>query len=180
MVSWITLLHHPVPRRDRPLDAVIYTTDDWWRSCTGNYTGVRQRTNPLWVARYGSAVGSLPGGWPYHTFWQYSEAGGLDRDRFNGSYSNLTRLLADDGSGLHRRHARGAAQSGGLGRSLAVITGVEVGADAGGGPPPRQRSFGEEVHQAGRQRPDLEVAVLGVPPEQEASNAASASSRRPR
>ena len=91
MISWIrsfTARYHSLTGRD----AVIYTTLTWWRRCTGNTTAF-SRSNPLWVATVGGRIGSLPGGWPYHTFWQYSEAGGLDRDRFNGSYSNLTRLL---------------------------------------------------------------------------------------
>jgi GH25 family lysozyme M1 (1,4-beta-N-acetylmuramidase) len=91
MISWIrsfTTRYHRLTGRD----AVIYTTPAWWRRCTGNTTAFSRR-NPLWVATVGGRVGSLPGGWPYQTFWQYSEAGGLDRDRFNGTFSNLTRLV---------------------------------------------------------------------------------------
>ena len=40
-----------------------------------------------------TSPGTLPAGWGYHTFWQYTEAGGLDRDRFNGSFGNLTRFV---------------------------------------------------------------------------------------
>ena len=90
MISWIrsfTTRYHRLTGRD----AVIYTTLAWWRRCTGNTTTF-SRSNPLWVATVGGRVGSLPGGWPYQTFWQYSEAGGLDRDRFNGTFGNLTRL----------------------------------------------------------------------------------------
>jgi GH25 family lysozyme M1 (1,4-beta-N-acetylmuramidase) len=91
MVRWIrsfTTRYHSLTGRD----AVIYTTLTWWRRCTGDTTAF-SRSNPLWVATVGGRVGSLPGGWPYHTFWQYSELGGLDRDRFNGSFSKLTRLV---------------------------------------------------------------------------------------
>ena len=91
MISWIrsfTTRYHRLTGRD----AVIYTTLTWWRRCTGNTTAF-SRSNPLWVATVSGPVGSLPGGWPYQTFWQYSEAGGLDRDRFNGSFGNLTRLV---------------------------------------------------------------------------------------
>jgi GH25 family lysozyme M1 (1,4-beta-N-acetylmuramidase) len=91
MTRWIrsfTTKYHSLTGRD----AVIYTTLAWWRRCTGN-TAAFSRSNPLWVATVGGRVGSLPGGWPYQTFWQYSEAGGLDRDRFNGSFSKLTRLV---------------------------------------------------------------------------------------
>jgi GH25 family lysozyme M1 (1,4-beta-N-acetylmuramidase) len=91
MTRWIrsfTTRYHRLTGRD----AVIYTTLAWWRRCTGNTTAF-SRSNPLWVATVGGRVGSLPGGWPYHSFWQYSETGGLDRDRFNGSFSKLTRMV---------------------------------------------------------------------------------------
>ncbi|HEY7173498.1 MAG TPA: GH25 family lysozyme [Micromonosporaceae bacterium] len=39
--------------------AVIYTTTDWWRTCTGNYAGL-WANDPLWIARYASAPGTLP------------------------------------------------------------------------------------------------------------------------
>jgi hypothetical protein len=42
--------------------SVIYTTTDWWKTCTGN-NGSFGSTNPLWIARYASAVGTLPNGW---------------------------------------------------------------------------------------------------------------------
>lgn len=71
-------------------DAVIYTNYDWWNRCTGNTTAFNQ-TNPLWVARYSSSPGTLPGGWPWHTFWQYTSSP-LDLDRFNGSYDRLLAL----------------------------------------------------------------------------------------
>lgn len=45
-------------------------------------------TNPLWVARYASSVGTLPYNWGYYTFWQYSSSP-VDQDTFNGSYSRL-------------------------------------------------------------------------------------------
>ena len=91
MVRWIrsfTTQYHRLTGRD----AVIYTTLPWWRRCTGNSRAFAF-SNPLWIATVGGQVGSLPGGWPYQTFWQYSEAGGLDRDRFNGAASMLTRLV---------------------------------------------------------------------------------------
>ena len=91
MVSWIrsfTSRYHRLTGRD----AVIYTTLGWWRRCTGNSTAFH-RTNPLWVATSSGRVGTLPGGWPYQTLWQYAATGGLDRDRFNGSFGSLTRLV---------------------------------------------------------------------------------------
>lgn len=66
---------------------VIYTTLDWWKSCTGN-TSAFSTTSPLWIARYASTPGTLPAGYDYYTFWQYS-ANGYDHDYFNGSQSRL-------------------------------------------------------------------------------------------
>ncbi|KAF8068954.1 glycoside hydrolase family 25 protein [Lyophyllum atratum] len=72
---------------------VIYTTTDWWTTCTGNNSGFGT-TNPLWIARYASSVGTLPAGWPYHTFWQYADSGANpgDADNFNGDSAGLKRM----------------------------------------------------------------------------------------
>ncbi|MEU8349303.1 lysozyme, partial [Streptomyces sp. NPDC048845] len=89
MVSWIRdFLNTYKSRTGR--DAVIYTTTDWWTTCTGNYAGFGA-VNPLWIARYASAPGTLPAGWSYHTYWQYTSTGPIvgDHNRFNGGYSQL-------------------------------------------------------------------------------------------
>lgn len=70
-------------------DAIIYSTSDWWKQCTGD-TNRFSGSDPLWIARYASTPGTLPGGWGFYTFWQYS-ATPKDQDWFNGS---LTRLRA--------------------------------------------------------------------------------------
>jgi GH25 family lysozyme M1 (1,4-beta-N-acetylmuramidase) len=88
MVAWIKAFVVRYQVRTKR-DAVIYTTLDWWTRCTGNSTAFRY-TNPLWVARYSSSVGRLPGGWPFYTFWQYSSSP-LDQDHFS---ANRTRLVA--------------------------------------------------------------------------------------
>lgn len=89
LVSWIrdfTTRYKELTGRD----AVIYTAYNWWSPCTGNSTAFRD-TNPLWVARYSSAPGTLPGGWPFYTFWQYTDSP-LDQDYFNGSLDRLVAL----------------------------------------------------------------------------------------
>lgn len=69
-------------------DAVIYTTADWWNRCTGN-TKKFNKTNPLWVARWGTKTpGKLSGGWAKATFWQYSDSP-IDQNWFNGSAKEL-------------------------------------------------------------------------------------------
>ncbi|MDT7796868.1 MAG: hypothetical protein QOI78_301 [Actinomycetota bacterium] len=66
---------------------VIYTATSWWSQCTGN-TGDFSSTNPLWVARYASTVGTLPYKWGFYTFWQYSSSP-IDQDQFSADISRL-------------------------------------------------------------------------------------------
>jgi len=76
-------------------DAVIYTTTDWWTKCTGNTTKF-SRTNPLWAARWTptTGAGTLPGGWPYYTFWQYSSKL-IDQNRFSNDLGRLKVLATN-------------------------------------------------------------------------------------
>ncbi len=69
---------------------VIYSTYDWWSTCTGN-SSATSATSPWWIARYSSTVGSVPAGAATWTIWQYTSSP-LDRDRFNGDVSRLTAL----------------------------------------------------------------------------------------
>jgi GH25 family lysozyme M1 (1,4-beta-N-acetylmuramidase) len=95
MVSWIKSYITEYKRLTRR-DAVIYTTTDWWTRCTGNTT-VFSKTNPLWLARYGTTTpGKLPGAWTWATFWQYS-ATPIDQNRFSSRYSRLV-VLAKNAS----------------------------------------------------------------------------------
>ena len=89
MVSWIRdFLNTYKSRTGR--DAVIYSNLDWWTRCTGNSPAFNA-TNPLWVAKYASTPGTLPGAWPFHTFWQYSSTP-IDQNRFNGDQTRLVAL----------------------------------------------------------------------------------------
>ncbi|ANP52628.1 lysozyme [Streptomyces griseochromogenes] len=92
MVTWIRdFVNRYKARTGR--DAVIYTATSWWTQCTGNYSGFG-KTNPLWIARYASAAGTLPAGWSTHTMWQYTSSGPTvgDHDRFNGAEDRLKAL----------------------------------------------------------------------------------------
>ena len=74
MVSWIA----GFVTRARALTGVrpvIYTTDAWWRQCTGS-TG-RFGADPLWLADYDTGWPSAPGAWGRWAFWQYTSAGSL-------------------------------------------------------------------------------------------------------
>jgi len=76
---------------------MVYTTTDWWKSCTGN-TPRFAETHPLFIARYSDRVGELPGGWGHYTMWQYSDSGPMpgDQDTFNGSMEQLRQLALGD------------------------------------------------------------------------------------
>ncbi|MCW2810348.1 MAG: glycoside hydrolase family 25 [Friedmanniella sp.] len=90
MVAWIAAFTTEY-KRLTTRDAVIYTTADWWKRCTGNTTRFTT-TNPLWAARYGTTTpGTLPGAWRTATFWQYTSTP-LDQDRFSASFERLVVL----------------------------------------------------------------------------------------
>ncbi|WP_240977991.1 FG-GAP-like repeat-containing protein [Planctomonas sp. JC2975] len=92
MVAWISSFSSTVLSRTGRLPA-IYSTTDWWRTCTGDSTGFS--ANPLFIASWPSNVaggpGTLPRGWPSFTFWQYADSGVFpgDQDEFNGNISQL-------------------------------------------------------------------------------------------
>ena len=69
---------------------VIYTSTSWWNQCTGNNAGFGAN-NPLWIARYNSAVGALPAGWSRHFIWQFSDSGTLpgDQNLFEGTLEQV-------------------------------------------------------------------------------------------
>ncbi len=92
MVSWIADFFRTY-RAQTGRDAVIYTSANWWKTCTGNSSRFG-KTNPLWIPRYASSVGTLPAGWRIHTIWQHTSSGKPvgDRNRFNGAYSRLKAL----------------------------------------------------------------------------------------
>ncbi|GAB3404319.1 lysozyme [Flindersiella endophytica] len=89
MVNWIRDFTSTYKARTGR-DAVIYTTTDWWSQCTGNNSSFGS-TNPLWIARYSSSVGTLPAGWGFHTFWQYTSSP-IDQNYFNGAIDRLQAL----------------------------------------------------------------------------------------
>ncbi|MFF3195603.1 GH25 family lysozyme [Streptomyces misionensis] len=89
MVSWIRDFSNEVRAKVGRYPA-IYTTTDWWTTCTGDNSGFGS-TNPLWIARYSSSPGTLPAGWSTQTIWQYADSGTFpgDQDTFNGTLTDL-------------------------------------------------------------------------------------------
>ena len=92
MRSWITSFINEYHAKTTRWP-VIYTTTDWWTTCTGN-TSAYAGNDPLFIARYASSVGTLPAGWGFYTFWQYADSGTFpgDQDVFNGSHDRLHAL----------------------------------------------------------------------------------------
>ncbi len=52
---------------------IIYTTANWWDTCTGGSTAFGD--DPMWVAAYGFSTPPLPAGWRDWSFWQYTSGG---------------------------------------------------------------------------------------------------------
>jgi GH25 family lysozyme M1 (1,4-beta-N-acetylmuramidase) len=92
MVAWIASFDDTYEALTK-VWPVIYTTSNWWATCTGNYAGFGPE-DPLWLASPGTAVGALPAGWTFYTFWQYSPTGTFpgDQDSFDGSRGALQHL----------------------------------------------------------------------------------------
>jgi GH25 family lysozyme M1 (1,4-beta-N-acetylmuramidase) len=92
MTSWIHAFVNEYAYREH-VYPVIYSTYNWWSTCTGNASGFSSN-DPFWIACYCSSAGTLPAGYTYYTFWQYASSGPEpgDQDVFNGSYSRLQAL----------------------------------------------------------------------------------------
>ena len=89
MVNWVRDFTRTYKARTGR-DAVIYTSLGWWVACTNN-SGAFATTNPLWIPKYSTSPGQLPGGWGFHTIWQHTDSP-LDQDIFNGALSRLQAL----------------------------------------------------------------------------------------
>jgi GH25 family lysozyme M1 (1,4-beta-N-acetylmuramidase) len=94
MVSWISAFGAEV-RNLTGQSPIIYSTANWWRTCTGNSTAFG--ADPLWVAGYGSSSPPMPVGWRNWTFWQYTSGGSVPgiSGKVDVSYFNraVVRLL---------------------------------------------------------------------------------------
>lgn len=95
MVNWISSFTN----RMHTLTGVwpaIYTTTNWWTTCTGNSAAFGQ--NPYFVARYttASTPGTLGASWGSWTMWQWASSGVFagDQDVFNGTLAQLQAFAA--------------------------------------------------------------------------------------
>jgi len=91
MVAWVSGFARTVHRRTSRWP-VIYTTANWWASCTGD-SAVAGKRSPLWIASWNNRrrPTRLPHGWRTYTFWQYANHGEApgDQDVFRGSNVEL-------------------------------------------------------------------------------------------
>jgi GH25 family lysozyme M1 (1,4-beta-N-acetylmuramidase) len=95
MVSWIRAFSNEIKAKYNKYP-MIYTTLDWWTTCTGNSSAFAA-TNPFWIARYSSTPPTPPAGTPTWTMWQYADSGVFpgDQDYFNGAYTQLQALATN-------------------------------------------------------------------------------------
>lgn len=87
MVAWITAFDGEVQRLTGE-PPIIYTTADWWHTCTKASTAFGP--DPLWVAAYAVGNPPLPAGWANWTYWQHTSSatvpgitGPVDASYFN-------------------------------------------------------------------------------------------------
>jgi GH25 family lysozyme M1 (1,4-beta-N-acetylmuramidase) len=88
---------------------IIYTTANWWDTCTGGSTAFG--ADPMWVAAYGFSAPPLPAGWANWSYWQYTSAGtvpGVDSPDSTDldSFSPSAVALIDPGALASRPLAR--------------------------------------------------------------------------
>jgi len=97
MRSWITSFSNEYHAKTTRWP-VLYTTTDWWNTCIGNYNAW-SGNSPLWIARYASAVGTLPPGYSVYSFWQWTSSCPFagDSDVWNGTLARL-KVLACNGT----------------------------------------------------------------------------------
>jgi GH25 family lysozyme M1 (1,4-beta-N-acetylmuramidase) len=74
LVSWVSAFTAEV-QRVTGQQPIIYTTADWWDTCTGDSTAFGSDT--LWVAGYVGGNPPIPAGWGDWTFWQYTSRGSV-------------------------------------------------------------------------------------------------------
>ena len=113
---------------------IIYTTANWWDTCTGSSTAFR--ADPMWVAAYGVSSPPMPAGWPAYTFWQYSSVGTVSGVSTSGgtdlSYFNPSMVgLIDPGS----QASKGGAKVGLQVASLDAVARATLKFTASGLPP---------------------------------------------
>jgi GH25 family lysozyme M1 (1,4-beta-N-acetylmuramidase) len=120
---------------------IIYTTANWWDTCTGGSTAFG--ADPMWVAAYGFASPPMPAGWPAWTFWQYTSGGTVPGVNTPGgtdlsSFSPRVVGLINPGGQASRPLAKVSLKVG----SLGALAGEALTYSAAGLPPGLRVSAG--------------------------------------
>lgn len=133
MVAWIAAFVAEADRRTGQLP-VIYSTADWWDSCTGDSAAFA--ADALWVANFGVTTPALPAAWNgTYTYWQYTDSvtpSGLPPGTVtDASYLSTTALeLAAPGNQTDQN------RSGGVSRQLNALAGSGPATFSAAGLPP--------------------------------------------
>jgi GH25 family lysozyme M1 (1,4-beta-N-acetylmuramidase) len=91
MVAWISAFTTEVHRRTGQ-SPVIYTSTQWWDTCTGDSAAFS--SDPLWLVGWGSATQTPPAAWANWAYLQYTSTAtglGISGD-FDASYLSSTAL----------------------------------------------------------------------------------------
>lgn len=110
---------------------IIYTTTNWWNTCTGDSTAFGN--DVLWVAAYAAGTpGALPAGWNTWNMWQYTSAGTVSG--ISGSNGNTDLDYFSGAPETEHTTVNTAATSVQV-RTLSALAGQNVTYTAAGLPP---------------------------------------------
>ena len=70
MVAWISAFTAEIQRRTGQ-HPVIYSTAQWWGTCTGDST--KFTADSLWIANYDVSAPAMPAAWNNWIYWQYTD-----------------------------------------------------------------------------------------------------------
>jgi len=114
MNGWIKSFSDRYRQRTGRLPA-IYTTADWWATCTGNTA--QFNNHPLHLASYGVAYPAyMPNGWSRHDLWQFTDNGPFSGDSnvYGGSWAQFQSFAASSSYAPLGGRASGYSVRGGI------------------------------------------------------------------
>jgi len=130
MQTWITGFANEINAKTGHLP-LIYTTQDWWTTCTGSSTALSQ--DELWIASWTTATnpGTLPAGWSDWNLWQYSDAGSVTGISGNVDLSQINPAMLKMTSPGLQQDAAGSPASVQMHASMSNLTYSATGLPAG-------------------------------------------------
>ncbi|MDO4919633.1 GH25 family lysozyme [Kocuria sp.] len=115
MNAWIRSFSDRYKERTGRLPA-IYTTTDWWSTCTGNTSQFNNQ--PLHLASYSTVTPTwMPNGWTGYDLWQFSDNGPFSGDSnvYAGSWAQFQSLASSANYNPLGGRPNGYTVSGGIG-----------------------------------------------------------------